>query len=287
MRLIGHLKTELSARIFGDYLTSVDIRNLVEPEQDGWAVWVYAEDQIEAGQNALASYSANPQDRKFQRASETAAALRQREKQEAARFSQRLHTREQLWRPAGRGTLTLLLVGASALVTLLCQFVGGSGWFVMSQSAGFLPEVRAGQIWRLVTPIFLHLTMSHLLFNMLALYVLGGLIEFREGPKKLLWMVLVLAIASNLSQYLLSGPAFGGMSGVVYGLFGYAWIRGKVDPASGYYLDALTIGIMLLWFFLCLFGVLPGVANAAHTAGLVFGMLWGAAPMARLPLGKQ
>jgi GlpG protein len=285
MRLIGHLKTEGSARTFGDYLTSLDIRNLVEPEQDGWAIWVYAEDQIEAGRNALASYFANPDDGKFRRASQTAAALRQKEKEEGAKFARRMRTREQLWPVAGRGRLTLVLIVASVLLTVVFQFTSDNSpshyWFFISlRRASFLPEVRHGEVWRLITPIFLHMTMSHLLFNMFALNALGSIIESREGSRKLLAMVLVLGILSNLTQYLASGPFFGGMSGVVYGLFGYAWIRGKVDPASGYFLDGLTIAIMLVWFFLCLFGFLGGVANGAHATGLVLGMLWGAAPLA-------
>ena len=39
--------------------------------------------------------------------------------------------------------------------------------------------------------------------------------------------------------------------------------------------------MMLAWFFLCLFGVIGNVANVTHTVGLVLGLLWGAAPMAR------
>ncbi len=53
MRLIGHLKSESSAKTLGDYLVSLDIRNLVEPDGEGWAVWIYSEDQIEAGRLAL------------------------------------------------------------------------------------------------------------------------------------------------------------------------------------------------------------------------------------------
>jgi GlpG protein len=282
MRLIGHLKTEASARTFGDYLTSMNIRNLVEPESDEWAVWVYAEDQIEAGHNALAGYLKNPDDLKFQRASETATAIRQREKQKESQFARRIRTRAALWPAFGFGSLTLLLIIISVIVTLLCSSSANAGrWFMISQTVGlgFLPEVRAGQVWRLITPIFVHMSVYHLLFDMLWLNVLGGLVESRQGPGKLLGMVLVLGVASNVGQYVYSGPGFGGMSGVVYGLFGYAWIRGKIDASSGFYLPPSTVTIMLVWFFLCVFGLIPGVANADHTVGLGLGMAWGALPL--------
>ncbi len=97
----------------------------------------------------------------------------------------------------------------------------------------------------------------------------------------LLSLVVVLAVGSNLGQYFYGGPDFGGMSGVLYGLMGYIWIRGQVDPASGLFLSPMSITILLVWFFLCLVGFIPHVANACHAYGLVMGMIIGAFPVAR------
>src|SRR5271169_6266694 len=77
MRLIGHLQNESSAKTLADYLVSLDIRNLVEPDAEGWAIWVYSEDQIEAGREALSNYLHNPGDSKFQHASQNAAAVKE------------------------------------------------------------------------------------------------------------------------------------------------------------------------------------------------------------------
>jgi GlpG protein len=89
----------------------------------------------------------------------------------------------------------------------------------------------------------------------------------------------VIAGLSNLGQMYMSGPGFGGMSGVVYGLLGYIWIRGKFDPASGLYLHSSTVIMMLIWFFICFApNAIPGmprIANTAHAVGLVSGMVWG------------
>ncbi|MGA2747591.1 MAG: rhomboid family intramembrane serine protease [Verrucomicrobiota bacterium] len=284
MRLIGHLKNEDAARTFADYLASLDVRSLVEADAEGYAVWVYSEDQIEASHQALAAFLKNPNDAKFHDATRNAAALEQRRRREEAAAAARIHTRERIFTQSGRAPLTIVLIGVCVMLAL----VGGLPpaapvlrWLLISNwPIGFLPEVRAGQLWRLVTPIFIHFSLMHIFFNAWMLYDLGRLVETRQGTKRLALLVLVLGVGSNLGQYIIAGPGFGGMSGVLYGLIGYAWLRGHCDPSSGLELAPMTLGVMLVWFFLCLFQVIPNVANGTHAVGLVMGMIWGAAPMA-------
>ena len=91
----------------------------------------------------------------------------------------------------------------------------------------------------------------------------------------ILLFILITAIISNLTQFKLGGPAFGGMSGVVYGLFGYVWIKSKFDPGDGLFIHQTTALIMLGWFFLCFVVKDFGVANWAHAGGLITGSAWG------------
>ena len=65
------------------------------------------------------------------------------------------------------------------------------------------------------------------------------------------------------------------MSGVVYGLAGYVWMRGKYDRASGVGLDPQSVTILLVWLVVCYTGVVGPVANTAHLVGLIVGMVWG------------
>lgn len=180
--------------------------------------------------------------------------------------------------------VTVTLIGLSVLVGLLSGL--GSifeplAYLLISQyvNAG-LPEVMHGQVWRLITPIFIHFGLMHLVFNMIWLWELGGIIEIRRSAVTLLIMVLVIAGLSNLAQFFWGGPGFGGMSGVVYGLLGYLWMQGRFNPHFGAYLKPPLVVMMLAWFALCWSGLLDyagglKIANMAHTVGLVMGVGWG------------
>jgi len=285
MRLIGHLQNESSAKTLADYLISREIRTLVEPDAEGWAIWVYSEDEIEAGRKALSTYLRNPSDSKFQTASQNAAAVEERKRLEKAKFEKRIHTRDRIWTSSTIGSVTLGLIVASVVVTLLGNLNLPFSVFDLlgiSETMGRnLPEVCHGQIWRLITPIFIHFGVLHIVFNMLMLRDLGSLIEIRQSSKTFVLLVVIIGIGSNLGQYYYGGPGFGGMSGVLYGLLGYIWVRSQCDPASGLFLAPMTITVMIVWFFLCLFGVIGSVANACHVVGLLMGMIIGAAPLAK------
>jgi GlpG protein len=88
-------------------------------------------------------------------------------------------------------------------------------------------------------------------------------------------LILALAIIPNVCQFYATGPSFGGMSGVNYGLMGYIWIREKFDPISGYHIEKYIVVMMMIWFFLGLTGLIGSIANVVHGLGLVVGMVWG------------
>jgi GlpG protein len=186
-------------------------------------------------------------------------------------------------RAGGLGPLTIVLMGISVAVAIFTKlgavdevtdrlFItqGGGG-----PDGALLPEVFRGEFWRLLTPIFLHFTIMHLLFNMLWLKDLGTMIERLGSTRLLLGLVLVAGLLSNIGQFLFAGPFFGGMSGVVYALLGFVWMKSRFDPASGFHLEKQTVIMMIGWFFVCMTGAVGPVANYAHGFGLVVGMAWG------------
>ncbi|MGZ5101383.1 MAG: rhomboid family intramembrane serine protease [Usitatibacter sp.] len=173
-------------------------------------------------------------------------------------------------------TLIVLSVLASA-PTLL-----GGGNVVLAQLLIATPgspefaEILGGQVWRLLTPIFLHFGILHILFNMMWLWDLGRALEMLKGRTFLGLFVVVSGIVSNVAQYAITGsPLFGGMSGVVYGFLGYVWMQGRFNPRFGMALHQSTVVMMLVWYVLCWTGLLGPIANWGHTAGLVIGVAWG------------
>lgn len=141
--------------------------------------------------------------------------------------------------------------------------------------------MASGQYWRLITPIFLHFGIFHVAFNGVWMWELGRRIEPLSGSVHMLVIALLMAISSNIGQYLWSGPSlFGGMSGVVYGLLGYVWIRNKVAPRPILALPRGLLGFMLAWLLAGMSGLIDllmsgSIANAAHAVGLLCGMLLG------------
>ncbi len=69
----------------------------------------------------------------------------------------------------------------------------------------------------------------------------------RIGSGKLVVITVISALLSGFVQHQFSGPWFGGLSGVVYALMGYVWLRGERDPQSGIYLQRGLILFSLVW----------------------------------------
>ncbi len=263
MRHIGHLPDQAKGRRFGDFLVVKGIRNEIEAEADGSAlVWIVEDDQLAEAQTLLEKFRANPGGAEYRDATVLAAKTRKAEAKEKAEYQGRVRTRKSLFVKFGGygvGILTYALIGICVAVAFYSKFGENENWvrlFFISDplkaTHGFLPDVfQQGEFWRLLTPVFLHFGMLHLLFNMMWLYQLGCMIEARQSSLRLLLLVVATGIFSNVAQYLVGGPHFGGMSGVVYALAGYVWMRGKHDRASGLFLDQQSVTILLVWLVVC------------------------------------
>ncbi|WP_419569644.1 rhomboid family intramembrane serine protease [Rheinheimera sp.] len=176
---------------------------------------------------------------------------------------------QQLW--AQGGVLTHLIWLAAVLVFGWQQLAPWQAVSALQLQADYGLSLAQG--WRWLTPAWLHFSGAHLVFNLIWVWYLLGPVEKRSG--KLLATALVLAalLPSHLLQFVLAGSNFGGLSGLVYGLFGFYWICGWLKPAWGYQLSPGLIGFMLLWLVIGFADLLwIPMANWAHLGGLLGGM---------------
>ena len=298
MRAMHTWDDEATCRRCAAHLRQQGMECSVDKDDQGrWTLWLHAERDLIQGRTVVGEFLADPDSPRF-------AAPDRLQRQLEPPPATYLHENVDSVTPAPvasptRYSPTMALIVITVAITLWSTYGAGDdagselsgniahlGWLTFTPltprglDPNLLDTLLSGQIWRLVTPIFIHFTILHLLFNMLWLYNLGTLLERRLGGRHLVFLVVITGILSNTGefmwQHLGTGPiaVFGGFSGVVYALFGYVWLRGRRDPWFGVRLDATTIGIMMVWFGLCWTGLMGPIANMAHTIGLLSGLAW-------------
>ena len=290
MRAIGEFKEEENANTFSAFLHNEGINNETEKDDDVWTVWVQDEECLERAVRELERFHENPHRPEYLKVARQAETQSRAEEKNSSRSRYKQIDLGRKWRPRGRaGGVTMGLVLVSAAVFLITGMGGNptNNWLQRFSITEYdvigntirwmpgLPEISSWEVWRLFSPVFIHFGAIHFLFNMVWLYDLGGMLESRKGAWFLALFFLLSGISSNFGQYLSAGPSFGGMSGVVYALFGYAWMKGRFDPGDGIGVPSSTVLIMMGWFVLCVMSIIPNVANAAHAIGLVVGAAWG------------
>lgn len=180
----------------------------------------------------------------------------------------------QAWRQA---PVTIALIAISIAIALISRF--GQ----IDELTRYLyidwAAIQQGQLWRLFTPIFLHFGIAHIAFNALWTWLLGRALEVNFGGLKVLLGAALAAACSNLAQLHFSGANFGGLSGVVYALFGFNLILKQRLGRCPLPLSPQIEIFMLAWLLLGWLGILNNIvgpmANWAHTAGLACGVIIG------------
>ncbi|MBE1276070.1 rhomboid family intramembrane serine protease GlpG [Enterovibrio baiacu] len=267
IRLIA-ISNPRAGQAFIDYMSSRGIEVQMMPEGEGsFGLWLKeAEHQVEV-EAELQTFLHNPTARKYQSASWDMAETR------TARFYYpRQGFIKTLKDSSGPVTMSVMV----ACVVIYAALFLGFGDDVFSVMHFPASGDEQWQLWRLFTHAFLHFSATHIIFNLLWWWVLGGRIEKHSGSAKLLQLFLLTALFSGLGQYAFDGPNFGGMSGVVYAMLGYVWMVGHFAPSRGLSIEPAYVGFMLLWLvvgFFEPFGM--AIANMAHLFGLLSGCLIG------------
>jgi GlpG protein len=202
---------------------------------------------------------------------------------------------QRLWAHFVQSPVTWILLAVSVVVTFYSDFgdnraritpftisgapppasaVSGSDWTPWG-------DLASGELWRLVTPIFLHFHPFHLLFNAFWMRDLGVPSERFLRSRQYSLLILWSAVVSNLAQLAFGGsPNFGGLSGVVYALMGFLWARGHFDRRSGITLPTGWVVFFVGWMAIGFTGLFDGllggsIANYCHLGGFAAGVLYG------------
>ncbi len=193
-----------------------------------------------------------------------------------------------LTRGFARAPLTLVLIALCCVLAVLAplatptaltfdllypDFSYGTRTIILSR---VIDNFGLSELFRMLTPILLHGGLVHLAFNMMWLWELGTRIERAQSSLAMALVVAVLGLLSNTVQYLYGGGTnFGGMSGVVYGLFAYIWMWQLFDPRTKLALPGSLIWFMLISLVIMTALDLRMIANEAHLGGFLAGMLYG------------
>ena len=321
MRLIGSLSDEGEVRCLSAYLFMQGIQNHIDPVDQHFEIWVKDEDLLDQAKSCLVEFRQNPSDAKYRAAISEADSLARQQEKKRLELQKRVVKVNPARPGKRRQPLTLFLIGLCVFVALATNFGAQQSWNqpvfrslafngwkvpaaeqertrdeVEAQTLGVrLASISRGELWRLITPIFIHFSVFHILFNCIMLFQLGGRVENRYGTGWMATLVIVAAMLSNLVQCLVPAAiggsvtfidgqgvlltALGGMSGVVFAMFGFIWMKSLFDRSSGFFLPSSSVLIIMGFFFFCMLPfsteIVGNVANWAHGAGLAVGMVTG------------
>lgn len=184
--------------------------------------------------------------------------------------------------------VTYSLIGLTVFVYLLqilgTVLIGDSVYgidFVTYWGARISEAIDAGQVWRLITPVFLHGSLMHIFFNMYALLSVGTLLERHFGHGRFLSMYFLGAFSGNVLSYLFTSGYSVGASTAVFGLIAaeavFFYQNRELFGAHARSAISNAVFIIVINLFL---GLAPNIDTWGHIGGLLGGAMfaWFAGP---------
>lgn len=182
-----------------------------------------------------------------------------------------------LW--SRRPTFTYVFLALNILIFVMMEFAGGTTNEATLMAFGVKsnPEIDSGEIWRLVTPIFIHIGLLHLFFNSYALWMVGPQVEKLYGSARFVLLYVFTGIAGVTGSYFYHPDVVSaGASGAIFGLFGVLAVFGlqyrKTIPP--FFKKAVGAGVLPVIVINLIIGFsVPAIDNSAHISGLLAGAL--------------
>ncbi|AOT68800.1 rhomboid family intramembrane serine protease [Geosporobacter ferrireducens] len=170
--------------------------------------------------------------------------------------------------------LTFVLIAINLLYWLYMEMTGSTTdiYHLIEYGAKYNPLIANGEYYRLISSMFIHIGLPHLLLNTYALNVLGKDVELIYGSSKFLMIYLISGIFGSLGSFLFSNALSAGASGAIFGLMGaylYFGVRKPAIFSARYGMNLVTLLIINIVFGL----TNANIDNYAHIGGLIGGFL--------------
>lgn len=281
MRKVGSLESAQKAETFRWYLVSQDIETQMDDVGEANSdIWIFHDKDWKKARALLDQFKNSIDLSTFEDAAEKVQRTFQSANEKKVKA---VETR--VVQTGSHSNATFALIALSVLFFML-HFLDRDKWLmrhlmisedIFGSALGFrnFRELLSGQVWRLVTPIFIHTDFFHIAFNMLWLYQFGRSIEEAMGSVRLTLLVVLIAAVSNFAYYVVAGPMFGGMSGVVYGLFFFMWAHEHFSVNSPFQMDPYLVKFFVIYYVICwiLSAIGFHIANTVHGMGAFTGFL--------------
>lgn len=174
--------------------------------------------------------------------------------------------------------VTYILIFINVLIFIITAFLSQNLYNIdvytlVLMGAKFNEFINRGQLWRFITAAFLHGGLTHVTFNMYALNIIGGEVEYSYGKIKYMAIYICSAISGSIFSYIFNRDSVSvGASGAVFGLFGAMLVYGfnnRKNIGKAYMMNILkVIGVNIL------IGVtISTIDNSAHIGGLLTGAI--------------
>ncbi len=186
--------------------------------------------------------------------------------------------------PQVKPTVTYTIL-AVTIIAFILQYISKAifGGDLLFAIGGKINQyIKAGELWRLITPVLLHGSILHIVFNMYALFAIGSSLERFFGHTRYLTLYLVGGFAGNVLSYYFSPNPSLGSSTAVFGLLAaegvFAYQNRKFFGDRARTIIINTVSVAVVNFLIGLSG--QGIDNWGHLGGLFGGLIftWMAGP---------
>lgn len=170
-------------------------------------------------------------------------------------------------------TATNVLLALQIVIGLITLFPIGRLYVYALGVKDVVAIGRAGQYWRLITPMFIHFGFEHLLFNSITLYFIGNQVEEMVGAKRFTILYFLGGLMGNLFSYQFSAHFSAGASTALFGLFAYFVAMDYLQPHNPYYQAMGQQYKLLLIFNIVANLFMTNIDIWGHIGGIVGGLL--------------